>query len=147
MTTIAIGPIDLAKIRAHGEEAYPHECCGFLLGEHSDDARTVRAAIRAANEREEPNRRNRFLITPEAYREADKKARKRGLDIIGFYHSHPDVEVRPSEYDREHGWPWYSYVIVSVREGRAGDATSWRLKDDRSGFDAEEVVVNETAKA
>jgi len=67
-------------------------------------------------------------------------ATERGLDLLGWYHSHPDHPARPSEFDREHAWPWYSYVIVSVEAGNPKDLTSWRLEDDRSTFQPEEVL-------
>ncbi|MCG8604725.1 M67 family metallopeptidase, partial [bacterium] len=73
--------------------------------------------------------------------QAEKFARERGMDIVGFYHSHPNADARPSKYDLEHGWPWYSYVIVSVRSGHAGDLTSWKLREDRRQFDEEEIRV------
>jgi proteasome lid subunit RPN8/RPN11 len=72
-------------------------------------------------------------------REAEKSASAQGLEVIGWYHSHPDHPARPSEYDRDHAWPWYSYIIVNVRAGVAQDMTSWRLKDDRSGFLEEKI--------
>jgi proteasome lid subunit RPN8/RPN11 len=87
----------------------------------------------------EDSRRNRYLISPRELLAADRDAQKRGLDILGIYHSHPDHPARPSEYDREHALPWYSYIIVSVNRGVAGDLASWNLRDDRSAFDREEL--------
>jgi proteasome lid subunit RPN8/RPN11 len=72
---------------------------------------------------------------------ADRAAEARGLDVVGWYHSHPDHPARPSEYDREHAWPWYSYIIVSVAKGVAGEMTSWRLQDDRAGYEKERIEV------
>jgi proteasome lid subunit RPN8/RPN11 len=73
--------------------------------------------------------------------DADRAAEARGLDVVGWYHSHPDHPARPSEYDREHAWPWYSYIIVSVTKGVAGEMTSWRLQDDRAGYEKERIEV------
>jgi proteasome lid subunit RPN8/RPN11 len=128
-------------IAAHGEETYPHECCGFLLGAVTDDeVKVVREAQPAPNARED-SPQNRYLIPPEAYLKAEKAARPRGLQILGFYHSHPDVAARPSEYDRQHAWPWYTYLILSVRAGRADELNAWVIPEDAEQFAAEEIVI------
>lgn len=128
----------LAAIRSHAESTYPEECCGALVGEVAAGRRTVRRALRLQNARAEARRR-RFRIEPEDYRGAERSAAAHGLDLIGFYHSHPDHPAAPSEYDREHALPWHSYVIVAVAAGRAGACTSWVLSADRSRFESEEV--------
>ncbi|MAE64537.1 MAG: hypothetical protein CMJ18_09735 [Phycisphaeraceae bacterium] len=128
-------------IREHGERAFPHECCGFLLGRDRDDGREVVEVAAALNSRGELELHNRFTIEPEAFMRADRAARAAGLDILGFYHSHPDAPSRPSQYDLEHAWPVYSYVIVSVAGGAADELTSWVLRDDRSRFDPQPVAV------
>jgi proteasome lid subunit RPN8/RPN11 len=141
------------RIRRHGAESYPNECCGALLGRDADadviparPAREVLATFPLVNRRED-SPRNRFFVTAEDTRDADKAAQAEGLDLIGWYHSHPDHPARPSEYDREHAWPWYSYIIVSVQNGNPQDMTSWRLQDDRSAFDSEELEIRDQAKA
>jgi proteasome lid subunit RPN8/RPN11 len=145
----------LREIHAHAERDYPHECCGALLGRVSGpasgraaqaggagpEAREVVALHAAANRRETEAAPRRFLITAEDYRAIERAARGRELDVLGFYHSHPDHPARPSEYDREHALPWYSYVIVAVDAGRAGETTSWVLDDDRRDFVLEPVVA------
>jgi proteasome lid subunit RPN8/RPN11 len=83
--------------------------------------------------------RNRFEVTPDDVRMAEKTAREKKIDLIGWYHSHPDAPARPSEFDREHAWPWYSYIIVSVQKGEPKDTTSWRLQDDRAAYDSEKI--------
>lgn len=130
----------LTAIRHHGERTFPHECCGFILGRQDNGAKSVTSLSAADNARENTAQHNRFLITAEMYLAADKEARVQGLDILGFYHSHPNAPARPSEYDREHAWAWYSYVIVSIQDGSARDLTSWVLRDDRSAFDPEDIV-------
>jgi proteasome lid subunit RPN8/RPN11 len=125
-----------AAIRAHGRETFPHECCGAMLGRDG----VVREACRLPNTTEEGPRR-RFLVRPDDYRAAEQRARAAGLDLLGFYHSHPDHPARPSQYDLEHAWPSFSYVIVSVMAGEDKLLTSWRLTDDRSAFE-EETVTN-----
>ena len=125
-----------AAIRAHGRETFPHECCGAMLGKDG----AVSEAYALANTTEEGPRR-RFLVRPDDYRVAEKRARAAGLELLGFYHSHPDHPAKPSQYDLDHAWPSFSYVIVSVMSGEDKLLTSWRLKEDRSAFD-EETVTN-----
>ena len=132
------------EIRDHGARDYPHECCGAMLGTDTGAGRQVRSLFPLVNRRDD-SPRNRFSITPEDFRAAERAAAERGLDLIGWYHSHPDHPARPSEFDREHAWPWYSYVIVSVAAGAPEDLTSWVLQDDRSRFGAEKVVPAQAA--
>ena len=132
------------RIRDHGAETYPHECCGALLGSDGEGAREIAEIVPLTNQRND-SPRNRFSITPEDVRDAETAARKAGLDLIGWYHSHPDAPARPSEFDREHAWPWYSYIIVSVQERVPRDMNSWRLSDDRGHYDAEEIVIDTRA--
>ena len=119
-----------AAIRRHGEETFPHECCGALIGR--DDG--VVAAVPLPNTTEEGPRR-RFLVRPADYRMAEQKATELGSELLGFYHSHPDHPARPSQFDLDHAWPNFAYVIVSVMSGAARDMTVWYLQDDRSRFD------------
>lgn len=138
---IAIPAILLRAIHAHAERTYPHECCGALLGRVADDdARAVVALHEADNRREASAAARRFLIAPDDYRAIERAARAQSLDVLGFYHSHPDHPAHPSDYDRAHAFPWYSYVIVSVRSGTAAETTSWILDDDRAAFAAETIV-------
>ena len=118
-----------AQIAAHGAETYPHECCGALLGRDGEAAREVTALFALVNRRED-SPRNRFAVTAEDVRAAERAAQGKGLEVLGWYHSHPDHPAQPSEYDREHAWPWYSYVIASVMSGTPQEMTSWRLTDD-----------------
>lgn len=128
-------------IRACGARDYPNETCGAMLGVDGADAREVRALFPLVNRRDD-SPRNRFSITAEDFRAAERAAKEQGLELLGWYHSHPDHPARPSEYDREHAWPWYSYVIVSVANGEPRDMTSWQLADDRSHFVPEEIASN-----
>jgi len=117
-------------IRGHGRETYPHECCGALLGRGAH----VTGIVALPNTTEEGPRR-RFLVRPSDYREAERQASELGGELLGFYHSHPDHPARPSQYDLDHAWPTFAYVIVAVAAGTAGDMTVWYLKDDRSNFE------------
>ena len=130
-------------IKAYGVESYPNECCGFLLGKQTDGHKEVLTTLPAANTREESEQYHRFLITAEQFLQSEKFAKEHNMDIIGFYHSHPNAEARPSAYDLEHSWPWYSYVIVSLKQNVVQKVTSWVLKDDRAKFDEEEIIIIE----
>ncbi len=147
------------KIREHGVETYPYECCGALLGRDqsfADGSEANAGCQRVSREilslyplvnRRDDSPRNRFSVTADDVREAEKTATAQGLEVIGWYHSHPDHPARPSDYDRDHAWPWYSYIIVSVHTGVPQDMTSWRLKDDRTGFLEEKVEPKKVSAA
>jgi proteasome lid subunit RPN8/RPN11 len=138
-----LSPEIAAKIRSHGAETYPHECCGALLGrEVADDLREVVALFPLVNRRDD-SPRNRFSVTSDDVRDAEKAARQQGVEVLGWYHSHPDHPAKPSQYDQDHAWPWYSYVIVSVANREPQDMTSWRLTDDRSQFTPEDLEIRE----
>ena len=133
----------LARIHAHGEDAYPEEGAGFLLGTDSGNGtRAVTSIFPLINSREDEARHNRYLITPEDYLKAELTADKLGLSLIGVFHSHPDHPNQPSEYDREWAQPFFSYIITSVNEGKAVESRSWRLAEDRSKFEEEEIKTN-----
>ncbi len=137
---ITLGAATLLAIRKHGEQDYPNECCGLLLGRiDAGNKKVVDEILPISNSREDAAKHNRFLITPDDLMRGEKEARNRGCDIVGFYHSHPDHPAVPSQFDLDHAWPVYSYIIVSVRAGRAEDLLSWELRPDRSRFDAEDV--------
>jgi proteasome lid subunit RPN8/RPN11 len=121
-------------IHAHGRETYPDECCGALIGRDGHVGET----LALPNTTEEGPRR-RFLVRPSDYRAAEARAAETGRQLLGFYHSHPDHPARPSQYDLDHAWPFFSYVIVSVLSGEPADLRSWRLRDDRSQFDEEAI--------
>ncbi len=138
---LVLTPEHEAAIRAHGEADYPYECCGLLLGTFAADGRKTTAEVMPiSNAREESAKRNRFLITPQELMRGERYARSRQLDIIGFYHSHPDHPAVPSGYDLDHALPVYSYVIVAVAQGHAGEVQSWELEADRSRFNPESIV-------
>ena len=145
------------QIRQHGVETYPHECCGALLGRDSNavlESNRGDGSLAAGREilelfplvnRRDDSPRNRFSVTAQDVLAAEKAARDHRLEVVGWYHSHPDHPARPSEYDRDHAWPWYSYIIVSVQNGAPQDMTSWRLNDDRAEFSPEGIEIRHRA--
>jgi proteasome lid subunit RPN8/RPN11 len=128
----------IERINAHVEEAYPEEGAGFLLGDEGE----VKQILSLPNAREDEARHNRFLFTPEDYLKAELKADELGLTLIGVFHSHPDCPNIPSEYDREWAQPFFSYIITRVDEGKAVSHRSWRLVEDRSKYDEEEIKIS-----
>ena len=134
----------LGQIHRHLESGYPNEACGVMLGKEG----VITETVAADNQRtDQPasggeSARNRYLINPLMYLRIEREADKRHLDVIGIYHSHPDVAARPSQFDLDHAWPNFSYLIVSVVKGKAVESNSWRLRDDRSAFDQEPVEIS-----
>lgn len=119
---------DHTAIRQHGEETYPHECCGVLLGHFEDDgSRTVTTTARAGNTRTD-SAHNRYNIDPKELIRIQREGRSRGEDIVGFYHSHPDHPARwsPTDFAEAH-WLGCSYVITSVEKGKAVLTNSFEL--------------------
>ncbi len=129
------------EIIAHGERDYPYECCGLLLGIFAEGgAKVCSETYPISNAREEEAKRNRFLIRPEELLRGEKFAAGKGLEVVGFYHSHPDHPALPSQYDLDHAWPLYSYIVVAIRLGQGEDFRSWEMQSDRSRFDEEEIL-------
>jgi len=128
----------IEQMNAHVEKAYPEEGAGFLIGEEGE----VREIMTLSNSREDGARHNRFLFTPEDYLQAEMRAEGLGLSLIGVFHSHPDCPNIPSEYDREWAQPFFSYIITRVDSGKAVNSRSWKLLEDRSKYEEEEIEVS-----
>ena len=128
----------IEQMNAHVEKAYPEEGAGFLIGEGGQ----VKEIMALSNSREDGARHNRFLFTPEDYLQAELKAERLGLSLIGVFHSHPDSPNIPSEYDREWAQPFFSYIITRVDNGKAVNSRSWRLLEDRSKYEEEEIEIS-----
>ena len=143
-------------MQTHAESTYPEECCGLLLGHLRGDVKTLIEVLPTENSwgqeaggdfqsiessaQGKSSKRNRFSIAPTVMLQAQKNARDRHLDIIGIFHSHIDHPAVPSEFDRAIAWQQYSYIIVSVQQGLAGDLKSWYLNDDHQ-FQPEEILT------
>ena len=136
MTSLRLCAALAHQIHAHVRQAYPEEGCGVLLGRDDAGTRAVERVLPCPN-RGAAARGHRYQIAPEDVLAADREARAAGLDVVGFFHSHPDHPAAPSAFDLEHAWPYYSYLIVSLEAGRVVDAKAWRLAADRSRFETE----------
>jgi proteasome lid subunit RPN8/RPN11 len=144
----------LQTIQSHAESTYPEECCGLLLGRIQGDTKTLIEVLPTENSwgdeavdnfqtietSKKTSKRNRFSIAPRVMFEVQRDTRSRNLDIIGIFHSHPDNPAHPSEFDRAIAWATYSYIIVSVQQGKAWDLKSWIL-DDEHKFQPEEIIT------
>ena len=137
---ITISESLLREIRAHGVKDYPYECCGLMLGRFNAGGKVVTETYPISNAREESAKRNRFLIEPVELMRGERYAREHDLEVVGFYHSHPDSPAAPSQYDLEHAWPTYSYIIVKTLADEATDLFSWEQEPDRSKFNPEEIT-------
>jgi proteasome lid subunit RPN8/RPN11 len=130
-------------MQSHATSNYPEECCGLLLGifENGQKTKRVTEAKSMSNVFEKNERYHRYTIDPKEFMEAEIAAESRGLEIVGIYHSHPNAPARPSEFDKTHAWPSLSYVVVELREGKVRETKSWILKDDRTEFVQEEIMM------
>lgn len=127
------------EIRRHGEAAYPAECCGALIGRVEGEAKEVVRLAPAVNRRtDDPHR---YLIAPDDLRRLEAEVRRESLEIVGYYHSHPDHPAAPSRFDADHAWPWYSYVIVRIDRGRGAELASWVLDDHSTAMQSESLDV------
>lgn len=129
----------IAGIAAHAERDYPHECGGMLIGKFDGESKTVVETFPLENAREEEARHDRVLILPKDVLKVERYAREKKLDVVGYYHSHPDDRAVPSQYDLDHALPVWSYVIASVIEGKISNIRSWHMENDRSKFIEEQI--------
>ena len=150
---LRIAQAEFNQLRAHGEETYPHECCGVLLGRMEEEERQVVEIVRCGNTRDD-RPQDRYHIDPRELVRIQRQGRERGLDIVGFYHSHPDHPARWSQTDlAEAHWMGCSYIITSVEKGRAVTTNSFallgageeakRFQDEQVEVSAEKVLVRE----
>lgn len=136
--TLRLSDAMAEEIRRQGELAYPAECCGVLAGRTGETKEVVRLVPMNNRRTDDPHR---YLIAPDDLRRTVSDLRGSDLEVLGYYHSHPDHPAVPSGFDTEHAWPWYSYIIVGVDRGRAADLASWVLEDDRSAMSRESLEV------
>jgi proteasome lid subunit RPN8/RPN11 len=133
-----------AQIQREGVAAYPNECCGAMLGKDVTENGVMRRLVQRleplANAFAQEEKYHRFSLDPRQLMQVEKRAAEAGLAVLGFYHSHPDHPARPSEYDRQHAWPFYSYIIVAIAAGRPAEMTSWKLDEQTETFRPEEIL-------
>ena len=141
MSSVIISKELLSTVHRHGEEAYPEEGAGFLLGTGNSSDKHIVELLAFPNSREEAARHNRYLLTPDDYLRAEIIAMNKNLDVIGIFHSHPDHPNIPSEYDREWAIPNLSYIITSVYGKEAIESRSWQLTEDRMEFVEERLNI------
>jgi proteasome lid subunit RPN8/RPN11 len=133
------------RIEAHGEDAYPNEGAGFLLGHVTDNDVVIELVLPMENRREAEAQHNRYSIEAKDYANAELEAARRDLSLVGVFHSHPDHPARPSQFDLDYAWPNFSYFITSVQKGKAADTYAWRLRSDRTGFDEDQLEITQIA--
>jgi proteasome lid subunit RPN8/RPN11 len=136
--TVRISGALVEEIRRAGERAYPAECCGVLGGRVNELKEVLQLAPVVNRRTDDPHR---YLISPDDLLRITRELRRSDLEVLGYYHSHPDHPAEPSAFDSEHAWPWYSYVIVRVDRGRAGEMTSWVLEEDCTAMHQESLQV------
>jgi len=137
-------PAPLARqIEAEGVSTFPNECCGIMIGRDMRDGDRVRRIVDRLvpmpNAFDPVEQYHRFTVDPAAQIRAEKEADAEGKLVLGYYHSHPNAPARPSEYDRQHAWPFFSYVIVSIQMGEPVDMTSWVLDDATETFQRQNI--------
>jgi len=139
----------MEEIRRHAVAMYPEECCGFLVAPSSEASSGSSRHIRRVQPIEngfDGLRTRRFVIRSEDLLKFERSLESTDESVVGFYHSHPDHPARPSEYDRDHAWPWYTYVVISVTKGRAGDARAFELDEQSREFHVAPLEVVENGR-
>ena len=124
------------------EAGYPNEAGGFLFGTQKGNSVVIADVISAKNIFEAEEQYHRIMLSPKDWARLEDEADARGLSLVGYFHSHPDSPAIPSIYDRDHALPRFTYIITQVQGGKAVDMRAWRLRDDRSEFDADELAIS-----
>lgn len=141
---VVISSEHMQQIEKHLEAAYPNEGAGFMLGHQNGDVVTVESIMPLENQREAEAQYNRFELSTEDFMKAELRAAQSGMSFVGVFHSHPDHPAQPSEFDREHALPNFSYLITTVTSDQATVTRAWRLREDRSAFDEDQINVTDT---
>ncbi|MHB8565865.1 MAG: M67 family metallopeptidase [Nitrososphaerales archaeon] len=143
-TRIVLEQYMLDAMFSHARSTFPEECCGLMFGSFQEgiSLKKVASSKRMENVFESKERFHRYTIDPKEFMAAEIEAQKRGEEVVGIYHSHPNAPAKPSLFDQNHAWPTLSYIVIEVREAKPVKAASWILKDDRSEFLQEELTVS-----
>lgn len=137
-------PVELLEeIYRHVEATYPEEGCGFLVGKWEEEENVMVHQVLPVSNTRVDSRHNRYLISPEVFLQVNREVEKQSLEIVGFYHSHPDAPAKPSDFDREYAWFGYVYMIVPAHRGKSGMPQVWKLTEDRSSFLPESLILLE----
>ena len=144
-STVILNQNVLEEISQHGEATFPNECCGFLYGDEQS-GRVVNLSIPITNSKEGDQRR-RFEISPFDYMKAEQFALENNTQLLGIYHSHPNHPAIASEHDLAKAMPFFSYVIISVMDGKYAEVKSWKLSDEKRVFHEEIVKINYPQKS
>lgn len=140
---LRLAPRVFHQIASRAEAHYPEETAGLLLGKVVGAERVALESLSFVNRAPEPGRRSQYLLDAQALLAAEDEAERRGLQVLGVYHTHPDHPARASDFDLRWALPWFSYLIVSVQEGNAVECRSWRLSEDRSRMLEEELLLGD----
>lgn len=139
---LRIAKVPFAIMKAHAEAAYPSECVGAMLGKTDSGDKSVSLAMPLENSAE-GSQAAFYELSNDSLLAADKAARQMGLDMIGLYHSHPDADAYFSETDLKNSCPWYSFVVLSIKQGRYDHANSWLPDFDQTRADREDLEAAE----
>ncbi len=139
--TVVLTRAQVEAIQAHARATYPDECCGFLVGPAAEPRKV--ASVRRATNVVDSNRERRYVIDPRETLSLEKELRGTGHEILGYYHSHPNHPAEPSEFDRSHAWPWYTYTILSIVDRKPADLRAWSLDGETSTFRPEPLTVSD----
>ncbi|MBC8105650.1 MAG: M67 family metallopeptidase [Anaerolineae bacterium] len=140
-TVLLLSESQRDQIAREASTAYPNECCGIIFGAQTAGKRQISSLQAVGNSFDQAERFHRFSISPRDLMDAERRAAERGEMVLGFYHSHPDHPAEPSEFDRAQAWPFYSYVIITVQNARAGEMKCWQLDEQSQQFTRQDIGV------
>ncbi len=138
-TLLSINNNKLDDIKNQVKRSYPLECCGLLIGTNTSEKKVVE--VRQVENKNTERTHDRYEIEGKEFMKVDKEAKKKGLQIIGIYHSHPDHPAVPSAFDTDHAWAGYSYMIIAIEKREKVDIRSWIFNDEKRQFDEEEINI------
>ncbi len=134
----------MEEINQFGENSYPEEGAGLILGVAKEDGREARRILHMSNHFERDSRSHRYRLDPREILQAEELAEQLGLEVIGVFHSHPDHPAAPSQYDLDWAMPWYLYLITSIEDGTATESRIWRMEEDRSRMVEEQLEIEDS---
>jgi proteasome lid subunit RPN8/RPN11 len=136
---LRIDKSNILAIENQVKKSYPFECCGLLIGTNTSEKKVVE--VFPLHNKNTERTHDRYEIDGREFDKADRESSKKGLQIVGIYHSHPDHPSRPSAYDTDHAWAGYSYMIIAIEKGEKIDIRSWVFHEEEKQFHEEEIQV------